>query len=116
MGYLHAHVTESTEPDHPHLLALGDAPVAHRRVRRDSSAKQRRRSGEVKVRRNTQHKSLVGNKAVGVSAVGDATEMLVGKVISKGRIRAELLLASQALGTGAVGVHHAADCSGVSGL
>src|ERR1019366_9893206 len=42
MGNLNAHMTESTETDHANLLALADAPVAHGRVSRDSSAKQRR--------------------------------------------------------------------------
>jgi hypothetical protein len=42
--------------------------------------------------------------------------MLVGKVVSKGRIRAELLEARLALGAGAIGVHHAADGSDVAGL
>ena len=42
--------------------------------------------------------------------------MLVGKVVSKGRMRAELLEARLALGAGAIGVHHAADGSDVAGL
>src|SRR5208283_712941 len=42
--------------------------------------------------------------------------MFVGKVVSKGRIRAELLIAGQALGAGSVGIDHAADGSEVAGL
>src|SRR5580698_5416085 len=42
--------------------------------------------------------------------------MLVGKVISKGRIRTELLLAGPALGAGAVGIDHAAHRSQVAEL
>ena len=77
---LHAHVAESAETDDADFLALGDAPVAHRRVGGDSGAEQRRGSGEVEVGRNAQDESLVDDDAVGVAAVGDASEMLVGKL------------------------------------
>ncbi len=113
---LHAHVAQSAETDHANFLAFGDAPVAHRRVRCDSGAKQRSGSGEIQVRGNAQDKPLVDDDAVGVAAVGDASQMLVGKVVSKGEVWAELLEARLALGAGAVRVHHAADCSEVAGL
>ncbi len=116
MGKLHAHVAQSAETDHANFLALGDAPVAHRRVRRDSGAKQRSGSGEVEVRGNAQDESLVDDDAVGVAAIGDASQMLVGKVVGEGRIRAELLEARLALGAGAVRVDHAADRGEVAGL
>ena len=32
MSKLHTHVAQSAESDHPNLVALGDAPVAHGRV------------------------------------------------------------------------------------
>ena len=42
--------------------------------------------------------------------------MLVGEVVSQGEIRTELLKARLALGAGAVGIDHAADCGEVAGL
>jgi hypothetical protein len=73
-------------------------------------------SGVVKVRGDAQDEPLVDHDAVGVAAVGDASQVLVGKLVSKGRIRAELLEARQVLRAGAIGVHHAADGSTVAGL
>ena len=98
MGELHAHVAQSAETDHADLLALGDAPVAHRRVGRDPGAEQRRGSGEIEVGRDAQDEALVDDDAVGVAAVGDASEVLVRRVVGEGQVRAELLEA--ALGTG----------------
>ena len=51
-----AHVAESAETDNADLLALGHAPVAHRRVGGDAGAEQRRGSGKVQIRGNAQHK------------------------------------------------------------
>src|SRR5436305_14202856 len=102
MCELHAHVTEATESDYANFLAFGDTPMVHGRVRCDAGAKQRSGPGEVEVRGNAQDKSLVDDDAVGVAAVGDPTQMLVGEVISKGEVWAELFEASLALGAGAV--------------
>src|ERR1700690_1963006 len=115
-GNLNAHMTESTETDPAYLLALAYAPVAHRRVSRDSGAKQRSSSGEIEVRGHAQDKPLVDHDTVGVAAIGDASQMFVGEVVGKGRIRAELLEARHALRAGAIGVDHAADGSRVAGL
>ena len=70
-GELHAHVAEPAEADDADLLALGDAPVAHRRVGRDPGAEQRRGPGEVEVGGDAQDEVLVDDDAVGVAAVGD---------------------------------------------
>ena len=113
---LHAHVAQSAETDHADFLALGDAPVAHGRVGGDSGAEQRRGSGEIEIRRDAQDEALVDDDAVGVSAVGDASQVLVREVVSEGHIRAELLEAGLALGAGAVGIDHAADRGEVAGL
>ena len=77
VGKLHAHVAQSAETDDADLLALGDAPVAHGRVGRDPGAEQRRGSGEIEVGRNAQNETFVDDDAVGVAAVGDASEVLV---------------------------------------
>ena len=61
-------------------------------------------------------KLLVDDDAVGVAAVGDASEVLVGEVVGEGHVRAELLEAGLALGAGAVRVDHAADGGEVAGL
>src|SRR5713101_1745054 len=113
MCKLHAHVAQSAETDHASLLALGDAPVAHGRVSCDSGTKQRCGSGKLQVRGNAEDKPLVHDDTIGVAAVGDTSQMLIGKVVGKSRIRTELLEARLALGAGAVQVHHAADCGEV---
>ena len=77
MCKLHAHVAQSAETDHADLLALGDAPVAHGRVSCDSGAEQRSGSGKIEVRGHAQDEALVDDDAVGVAAVGDASEMLI---------------------------------------
>ena len=59
---------------------------------------------------------LVDDDAVGVAAVGDAAEVLVGKVVGEDEVVAELLEAGLALGTGAVRVDHAADRGKIAGL
>ena len=61
-------------------------------------------------------KRSIDDDAVGVAAVGDASEVFVGKVVGEGHVRAELLQAGLALGTGAVGIDHAADRGEVAGL
>ena len=116
MGKLHAHVAQSAEADHANFLALADLPAAHGRVRGDSGAEQRRGSGEVQIRGNPQHESLVDDDAVGVAAIGDASEVLVGQIKGEREVRAELLQASSALGAGAVGIDHAADRREIAGL
>ena len=58
----------------------------------------------------------IDDDAVGVAAVGDASQMLVGEVVGESEIRAELLEAGLALGAGAVGIDHAADRGEVAGL
>ena len=68
------------------------------------------------VRGDAQDEPLVDDDAVGVAAVGDASEMLVRRVVGEGQVRAELLEAGLALGAGAVGVDHAADRGEVAGL
>ena len=116
MSKLHAHVAQSAETDHANLLALGDAPVAHGRVGCDPGAEQRRGSGEIEVGRDAQDKAFVDDDAVGVAAIGDASEVLVREVVGEGHVRAELLKAGLAFGAGAVGVDHAADRGEVAGL
>ena len=81
VGELHAHVAQPAEADDADLLALGDAPVAHRRVGRDPGAEQRRGAGEVEVGRDAQDEALVDDDAVGVAAVGDgAVRCLSGEL------------------------------------
>src|SRR5512141_339760 len=90
--------------------------MAHRRICRDSGAEQRSGSGEVEVRRNAQHESLVYDDAVRIPAVGDAAQMLVGEVIGQRAALAELLQSGLALWTSPIGVDHAADCAEVARL
>src|SRR5439155_12895246 len=71
------HVAQSTETDHANFLALCDAPVMHRGVRRDPGAEQRRSSGEVEVGWNAQDEVFIDNNAVRVATVGHASEVLV---------------------------------------
>ncbi len=77
MGKLHGHVAQPAETDHAHLLAFGDAPVAHGRIGGDAGAEQRRGPGEIEVGGHAQDEALIDDDAIGVAAVGDASEMLV---------------------------------------
>ena len=61
-------------------------------------------------------KRCIDDDAVGIAPVRDASEMLVGEVVGKGHVRAELLEAGLALGAGAIGIDHAADRGEVAGL
>jgi hypothetical protein len=115
MSKLHTHVAQSTEPDDANFLALGDAPVAHGRVCCDPGAEERRGSGEIALRRDTQDKAVVHDDALGVATIGDASEVLVREVVGEGHVPAELLKASLALVTGPVGIDHAADRGEVAG-
>src|ERR1700728_306330 len=74
----------------------------------DPAAEQSPSAGKIQVGRDMQDKVLIDDNAVRIAAVGDASEVLIGKVVSKGHVRAELLEARLTLGTGAVGIDHAA--------
>src|SRR5271163_1883323 len=116
MRKFHAHVAQSAKTDHANLLIFGDTPVPHRRVSSDSGAEQGSNSGKTEVRGNAQDKPLVDDDAVGVAAIGDASQMLVREVVGQGEIWTELLETRLALGAGTVRVHHAADCGEVARL
>src|ERR1035437_8524099 len=116
MSKLHAHVAQAAETDHANFLALCDAPVAHRRVCGDPGAEERRGSGEIKVGGDAQHEAFIDDDAIGVATIGDASEGLVRGVEGEGQVRAELLKAGFAPGTGTVRVDEAADRGEVAGL
>ena len=116
VGELDAHVAQSTEADDAHLLALGHAPVAQRRVRGNAGAEQWSGSGEIEVGRNLKDEALRDDNAVRVAAIGDAAGVLVREVVGEGGVVAELLEAGLALGAGAVGVDEAADSGEVTGF
>src|SRR5665213_1652752 len=109
MSELHAHVAEAAKTHDSDFFALGNAPVTQGRVRCDSRAEQRRGAGEIQIDGDMQDKALFNDYAVGIPAVGDASEVLVREVVSEGRVGAELLEAGPALGAGAIGIDHAAD-------
>src|SRR2546427_1826684 len=94
---LHGHVAQSAEADHANFLALGDAPVMHRRVSRDPGAEQRRSCGKVEVGWEAQNEVFIDDDAFRVAAVGHASEVLVRRVESEDHVRAELLEAGLAL-------------------
>ena len=89
-GELDAHVTQTAEADHADLLALGDAPVAHGRVRRDPGAEQRRDPGKIEVGGEAQNELFIDDDAVGVAAVGDAPEVFVRRAVGEDLVWAEL--------------------------
>src|SRR5438046_5640595 len=113
---LHGHVAQSAEADHANFLALGDAPMMHRRVGRDPGAKQRRGSSEIEIGWKTQNEMFIDDDAFGVAAVGHASEVLVRRIEGKNHVRAELLETSLALRAGAVRIDHAADRGEIPGL
>src|SRR5437870_4668650 len=110
------HVAEPAETNHADFLAFSDAPVAHRRVRRDSSTKERRGSGEFEIGRDAQNEALIDYDAFGVAAVGKTSEMFVWRVEREDHVRTELFKASFAVRAGAVRVDHAADRSEIARL
>src|SRR5438093_2067207 len=116
MSKLHRHVAEPTETDHTNFLALGDAPMMHGGVGRDTGAKQRGGSSKIEVGWNAQDEAFIDDDALGVAAIGHASEMLVRRVEGEDHVRAELLEASLALWAGAVRIDHAADRGEIAGL
>src|ERR1700733_8507801 len=116
MRELQSHMTQPAQSDDPDLLALGHAPMMERGKCRDAGAKQRCRSGQIKIGRYLQDKALVDDNAVRIAAVGDAARVLVREVIGEDEIRTELLQTLFALGTGAIGIDHTADGGDVSYL
>src|SRR5438445_9986195 len=116
MSKFYCHVAQSAETDHANFLALGDAPVMHRRVGRDAGAEQRCGCGGIEVGGDTQNEMFVDDDAFGVAAVGNASEVLVRRVEGEDHVRAELFKASFAVRAGSVRVDHAADRGNVPGL
>src|SRR6266566_3965134 len=110
------HVAKSAEADHANFLALGHAPVMHRRVGRDPGAKQRRCRGKIEVGWEAQNEVFIDDDAFGVAAVGHASEVLVRRIEGKNHVRAELLETSLALCAGAIRIDHAADRGEIPGL
>src|SRR5262249_11019663 len=99
MRKLHTHVAQSAETDEANFRALGNAPVAHGRVRCDAGTQKRRDAGEIEIGRDAQDKPFVHHYAIRVATIGNASEVLVRKVVSEGHVPAELLKTSLALGT-----------------
>src|SRR5947207_1256923 len=116
MSKLHGHMAESAETNHAHFLPLGHAPVMHRRVRSDTSAKQRRSASGFEIGRHAQNEAFIDYDAFGVTTVGNPSEVLIRRVEGEDHVRAELLKASFALWAGSVRINHAADRSKIPGL
>src|SRR5437868_10167801 len=113
---LHRHVAEPAETNHADFLALADAPVAHRRVRRDSSAKQRRGSGGIEIGWDPQNEMFIDYDAFRVAAVGHTSQVFVRRVEGEDHVWAKLFQASFALRARAVRVDHAAHRSELARL
>src|SRR5205814_4712993 len=94
---LHGHVTESSEPDHADLLALANAPVAHRRVCRDPRAEERCSSSDVQIRRQSQDKMFIDDDAIGIAAIGDAAQVFVWRIEGERHVWTELLEVTSAI-------------------
>ena len=90
-------------------MPLADAIATHGRVRGDTGAEERSRPGEREIGWDAEHKPLIDDDAIGVSAISDAAEVTVGGIERKLQIRAEILESSLAPGAGSVRVHQAAD-------
>src|SRR5207249_487721 len=110
------HVAEPAETNHADFLALANAPVAHRRVRGDSSAKQRRGSGGIEIGWDPQNEMFIDYDAFGVATISYASEMFVRRIEREDHVRAELFQASFALRARAVRVDHAAHRSEIARL
>ena len=116
MSKLHSHVSEPSEADYSDFLSFGDSPLAHWRISGDSSAEERRGPGEIEVRRYAQHKSFIHNNALGISAVGNTSQVLIRSIEGISRIGAKLFETCLALGAGAIGIYEAAHGGEISGL
>src|SRR5437016_5977131 len=112
----YCHVAQSAKTDHANFLALGDTPIMHRRVRRDTGAEQRRGCAEIQVGWNTQNEAFIDDDAFGVAAIGETSEVLVWRIKRENHVRAELLEAGLALWAGSVRIDHAADRGEIAGL
>ena len=112
---LYGHVAEPAETNDANFFAFRDAPVAHRRVRGDSGAEQGSGAGQVKIFGNAKDEAITDHDAIGIPAIGDATEMLIGSVVGVRCVDTELLEACFALGTGAIGIDQAANSGEVAG-
>ena len=59
--------------------------------------------------RDAQDKVFVDDNALGVAAVGYSSEVLVGRMVGEGHVRAELFKGLPTMMAGAIRVDHAAD-------
>src|SRR5436189_2748388 len=109
MRKFYCHVAQSAQTDHANFLALGDTPIMHRRVRRDTGAEQRRCCAEIQVGWDAQNEAFIDDDAFGVAAIGETSEVLVWRIKRENHVRAELLEAGLALWAGCVRIDHAAD-------
>ena len=105
---LHRHVAESAQADYANFFFSANAPVTHGRVRCDSGAEERRRSGEIYIRRKTQNKMFIDDHALRVAAVGHASEVLVRRVERENNVRTKLLEVGFTIWAGAILIDHAA--------
>src|SRR5262249_1777009 len=90
MGKLHTHVTESAETDDANFFAFCRTTVAHGRVSSDPGTEERRGAGEAEIRWNAQNEAFIDYDGIGVAAIGDASEMLVGEVVGERHVWTEL--------------------------
>src|SRR5438132_10594305 len=112
----YSHVAESTEADHSDFLAFANAPMPHGRICRDHGAEQRRGCLQLEIRGNPENKMFIDHDALGVTAVGPASEVLVRRVEGEDHVWAVLFKASFALRTGTIRVDHTADRDDVAGF
>src|SRR5262249_43133593 len=83
----YSHVAKTAQTNHADFLAFADAPVAHRRVRCDSSAKKRRSSSEFEIGRDAQNEAFIDYDAFGVTTVRKTSEVLVRRVERENHVR-----------------------------
>ena len=114
MGKFYRHVAKAAQTDHANFLALGDTPVAHRRVSCYACAEKRPGPGEFEVAGDAQNEVFIDDDAIGISAIGDTSKVLVRSVVGEHQVRAKLLQAGLALWARAVGIDQAADGSKVA--
>src|SRR3954465_13913844 len=115
LGDLHGHVAETTEADHPDVLAGIGVPVAQRRVGRDPGAQQRRRGIELQTVRDAYDEVRVADDVIGVAAVGHGSVTVDRAVGLRVAGEAVLLVARQAVLALPARVDHAADTDAVTG-
>src|SRR5579884_2629424 len=104
------HVAQAAKTDNSNFVPSFDPSTSQRRIRCDSSAKQRGCAREIEVLGHVQNKVLIYDHALRIAAVSHASEVLVRRIVRKRWLAGtELFLARGTKRACSVGIHYTAD-------